>query len=77
MRIALKRALAKRRPWKEEGNQEAINRVGDLEMDFMERRSVAMADHVVSPSRYLLRWMARQAGGGGGFSPHPKLSQGK
>ena len=34
--------------------------VGDLEMDYMERRSVAMADHVVSPSRYLLGWMARQ-----------------
>jgi glycosyltransferase involved in cell wall biosynthesis len=45
---------------KEEGNQEAINHVGDLEMDFMERRSVGMADHVVSPSRYLLGWMARQ-----------------
>jgi hypothetical protein len=45
---------------KEEGNQEPINRVGDLEVDYMERRSVALADHVVSPSRYLLGWMARQ-----------------
>jgi hypothetical protein len=35
-------------------SQEAITAVGDLEMDYMERRSVAMADHVVSPSRYLL-----------------------
>jgi hypothetical protein len=42
--------------------QESINHVGDLEMDWMERRSVAMADHVISPSRYLLGWMARQAG---------------
>eukprot|EP00192_Tetraselmis_astigmatica_P010256 CAMPEP_0117676914 /NCGR_PEP_ID=MMETSP0804-20121206/16465_1 /TAXON_ID=1074897 /ORGANISM="Tetraselmis astigmatica, Strain CCMP880" /LENGTH=833 /DNA_ID=CAMNT_0005486161 /DNA_START=169 /DNA_END=2670 /DNA_ORIENTATION=+ len=39
------------------GNQETIDRIGDLEMDWMERKSRAMADYVVSPSVYLLRWM--------------------
>ena len=39
------------------GNQETIDRIGDLEMDWMERKSRAMADYVVSPSAYLLRWM--------------------
>jgi len=42
------------------GNQETIDRIGDLEMDFMERKSVELADHVISPSRYLLEWMGRE-----------------
>lgn len=39
------------------GNQETIDKIGDLEMDWMERKSRALADYVVSPSAYLLRWM--------------------
>ena len=34
------------------GNQETIDKIGDLEMDYMERKSVEMADYVVSP-----RWV--------------------
>jgi hypothetical protein len=34
--------------------------VGDLELDFMERESVALADAVISPSTYLLDWMETQ-----------------
>uniref|UniRef100_A0A061RCB2 Glycosyl transferase family 1 n=1 Tax=Tetraselmis sp. GSL018 TaxID=582737 RepID=A0A061RCB2_9CHLO len=39
------------------GNGETIDKIGDLEMDWMERKSRALADYVVSPSAYLLRWM--------------------
>ena len=42
------------------GNEETIDRIGDLEMDYMEKRSVQWSDHVVSPSRYLLQWMGRE-----------------
>jgi len=42
------------------GNQETINQIGDLEMDYQERKSVEMADYVVSPSRYLLEWMSKE-----------------
>jgi glycosyltransferase involved in cell wall biosynthesis len=42
------------------GNQETIDKIGDLEMDYMERKSVEMADYVVSPSRYLLEWMSKE-----------------
>lgn len=31
------------------GNQETIDKIGDLEMDYMERKSVEMADFVISP----------------------------
>jgi hypothetical protein len=33
---------------------------GDLETDFMERESVALADALTSPSQYMLRWMREQ-----------------
>ena len=43
------------------GNSEVLGDVGELEMDFMERRAVKLADFVVSPSRYLLEWMRRES----------------
>jgi O-antigen biosynthesis protein len=43
--------------WVKEGSQDYIRSLGELEIDFMERTSVAAADIVVSPSQYLLRWM--------------------
>ena len=45
---------------KKEGNMETIDKIGDLEIDFMERKSVALADYVVSPSNYILGWMERE-----------------
>ena len=42
------------------GNMEAIDKIDDLELDFMERKCVAMADAVISPSTYLLQWMASE-----------------
>lgn len=43
------------------GNNEVLGDVGELEMDFMERRAVKLADYLVSPSRYLLEWMRRES----------------
>jgi O-antigen biosynthesis protein len=43
--------------WVKEGSQDFIRNLGELEIDFMERTSVATADIVVSPSQYLLSWM--------------------
>ncbi|MGP6156861.1 MAG: glycosyltransferase [Vulcanimicrobiaceae bacterium] len=43
--------------WVKEGSQDYIRNLGELEIDFMERTSVAAADIVVSPSQYLLNWM--------------------
>jgi O-antigen biosynthesis protein len=43
--------------WVKSANQEYMNSVAELGLDFMERQSVAMADAVVSPSRYLLEWI--------------------
>jgi glycosyltransferase involved in cell wall biosynthesis/GT2 family glycosyltransferase len=43
--------------WVKEGSQDYIRNLGELEIDFMERSSVANADVVVSPSQYLLGWM--------------------
>jgi glycosyltransferase involved in cell wall biosynthesis/GT2 family glycosyltransferase len=43
--------------WVKEGSQDYIRNLGELEIDFMERTSVAVADIVVSPSQYLLNWM--------------------
>jgi glycosyltransferase involved in cell wall biosynthesis len=43
--------------WIREQNKEAPYSPEELEMDFMERQSVALADVVVSPSQYMLRWM--------------------
>jgi len=43
--------------WVKDHSMEYVCDVGELEMDFMERSSVAMADVVLSPSQYLTRWM--------------------
>lgn len=43
--------------WSLLSNAEYLNRLEELELDFMERESVRLADVVVSPSQYLLRWM--------------------
>ena len=45
---------------KSAGNLEQIDKIDDLEMDFMERKSVKLSDVVISPSQYLLKWMARE-----------------
>ena len=45
--------------WVKEGSQDNIRNLGELEIDFMERMSVATADIVVSPSQYLLGWMQK------------------
>ncbi|MBV8356370.1 MAG: glycosyltransferase [Deltaproteobacteria bacterium] len=43
--------------WVKEGSQDYLRNLGELEIDFMERTSVAAADIVISPSQYLLGWM--------------------
>jgi glycosyltransferase involved in cell wall biosynthesis len=45
------------RLWAAEANRELPDDPHDLELDFMERRSVELADYVVSPSAYMLQWM--------------------
>jgi glycosyltransferase involved in cell wall biosynthesis len=46
--------------WIREQNKEAPYSPEELEMDFMERQSVALADVVVSPSQYMLAWVERR-----------------
>ncbi len=46
--------------WLRTAMQEWNVGVIDLELDYMERRSVELADSVVSPSQYLLNWIAEQ-----------------
>lgn len=43
--------------WLKQANSEHFAHPLDLEVDFMERRCVALADIVVSPCQYMLRWM--------------------
>ncbi|HTV48420.1 MAG TPA: glycosyltransferase [Phycisphaerae bacterium] len=43
--------------WCIEGNREYINRKELLEIDFMERESVRLADVLISPSQYMLHWL--------------------
>lgn len=43
--------------WIREQNHETPYSPDELEMDFMERQCVALADVVLSPSQYMLRWM--------------------
>jgi glycosyltransferase involved in cell wall biosynthesis len=43
--------------WVRERNREAPYSPDELEMEFMERQCVALADVVVSPSRYMLGWI--------------------
>jgi O-antigen biosynthesis protein len=46
--------------WHKLSNSEWVSTTDDLERDYMERASVNLADVVVSPSQYLLRWMEEQ-----------------
>ena len=46
--------------WLKTANQEPLSHLAELENDFMERESVALADAVVSPSQYLLNWVAER-----------------
>jgi glycosyltransferase involved in cell wall biosynthesis len=43
--------------WHKALNREFLEGPHDLEVDFMERQSVALADVAVSPSQYMLQWM--------------------
>lgn len=43
--------------WHKLSNAEYITSLDDVELDYLERQSVRLADVVVSPSQYLLRWM--------------------
>jgi O-antigen biosynthesis protein len=47
--------------WVKEGSQDYVRNLGELEIDFLERTSVAAADVVVSPSEYLLAWMKKNS----------------
>ena len=42
--------------WHQQGNQEMLDSYDDLEIDFLERRCLELADVAWSPSQYLLRW---------------------
>lgn len=46
--------------WHKYGMAEYVTEFDDLQIDFMERQSVAQADVVVSPSRYMLKWITDQ-----------------
>ena len=43
--------------WLKQANSEHLAHPLDIEVDFMERRAIALADIVVSPCQYMLRWM--------------------
>lgn len=43
--------------WHKLGNQTYVESLDDLEVDFLERECVRLADYVVSPSAYMLSWM--------------------
>ncbi|MHC4593054.1 MAG: glycosyltransferase, partial [Planctomycetota bacterium] len=45
--------------WIRESNRWFLRDADELATSFLERRSVAMADAVVSPSQYLLNWMRK------------------
>jgi len=45
--------------WSRQGDETLVSRAEDLVVDFMERKSVELADVVVSPSQYLLQWMRK------------------
>ncbi len=44
--------------WNKQCNYELIDHVIDLEVDYMERQSVALADVLFSSSRYMLEWLS-------------------
>ncbi|HWC61474.1 MAG TPA: glycosyltransferase, partial [Verrucomicrobiae bacterium] len=43
--------------WLKQANSEHLAHPADIEVDYMERRAIALADIVVSPCQYMLRWM--------------------
>lgn len=47
--------------WHKLSNGEYVTEIDDVELDYLERCSVELADVLTSPSQYLLRWM-RQRG---------------
>lgn len=58
--------------WHKLSNAEWVDGTEDLVRDYMERTSVRLADVVVSPSQYLLRWMLEQ---GWTLSPRTYVEQ--
>lgn len=46
--------------WHAMGERRLVASTDELEVDFLERESVALADVVISPSRYLATWMSDQ-----------------
>lgn len=46
--------------WHRMGQKTLIASLDEVEMDFMERESIALADAVISPSRYMLDWLREQ-----------------
>lgn len=46
--------------WHKMSNGDYLESVLDLQLDYMERQSVLMADVLVTPSRYLIDWMIGQ-----------------
>jgi glycosyltransferase involved in cell wall biosynthesis len=46
--------------WIKQGNHEFMAEIQDLEVDYLERRSVALAEVLVSSSRYMLDWLTEQ-----------------
>ncbi len=46
--------------WNRQGNHEFMDQVADLEIDYLERQSVALADILISSSRYMLEWLTEQ-----------------
>ncbi len=44
--------------WLKFANREYLAEISELQLDHMERQSVALADSLVSPSQYLLNWIA-------------------
>ena len=48
--------------WARASNAQRLDSLEDLESDFLEQNTVRLAETLVSPSKYLLRWMERDAG---------------
>ena len=49
--------------WIKQCNHELVGQVIDLEVDYLERQSVALADVLISSSRYMLDWISEQGWG--------------
>mgnify|MGYP003732197959 FL=1 len=46
--------------WDCQGSYEYLSQLDQVEIDFMERQSVALADVIISPSQYMLEWIAQE-----------------